>query len=91
MALYIAPAHLEAIRARAETPPSLRMAPLCGARVKIKGIQSKPELNGAFARCGQFSAERGRYAVVLESEPNGAPVYLKPANLDVVESSPTRV
>ena len=52
---------------------------LSGRRVRISGLQARPELNG---RCGvavRFDAAKGRYEVVVEGEAEA--VLLKPASL----------
>ena len=60
----------------ATTSPSPNLS---GRRVRIGGLQARPELNG---RCGvarRFNAAKGRYEVAVEGE--AEVVLLKPANL----------
>lgn len=44
---------------------------LLGVRVKVKGLQSKKELNGSIGRCGIFNDEKGRYQVFIPSYEKG--------------------
>lgn len=44
---------------------------LLGVRVKVKGLQSKKELNGCIGRCGIFNDEKGRYQVFIPSYEKG--------------------
>ena len=62
-------------REGAEHPPTI------GARVELRGLVSKPELNG---RCGTvvaWDAAKGRAAVKIGSRP---PLSLKPSSLHVI-------
>ena len=64
----------------AEQPPTTQEAEeAAGRRVRIDGLQARPELNG---RCGvarRFDVAKGRYEVLVEGE--AEPLLLKPANL----------
>ena len=72
----------ELLRQHAAKPPATATAPtpnLSGRRVRIGGLQARPELNG---RCGVaelFCAAKGRYKVAVEGEAEA--VLLKPENL----------
>ena len=48
-------------------------------RVRIVGLQARPELNGRCGVAGRFDAAKGRYAVAVEGEAEA--VLLKSANL----------
>lgn len=58
------------------TPP-----PLLGRRVRISGLQSRPELNGTHGKALEFVEDKGRYVVRLEGR--GESVRLKPDSLEV--------
>ena len=62
---------------RASAPPPM---PLVGKRVRILGLQARPELNGKLAIAESYVASKGRYGVKL---PDGTTTLaLKPANLE---------
>jgi hypothetical protein len=50
-------------------------------RVRIAGVQARPELNGQSGTTGEFDKEKGRCAVRL---PSGECIALKPANIEVL-------
>ena len=52
---------------------------LLGRRVRIEGLQARPELNGRSGVARRFDAAKGRYEVAVEGEAEA--VLLKPANL----------
>jgi hypothetical protein len=56
-------------------------APYCGKQVKIHGLQTKPELNGAVGFAASYDEGRGRYTVNL---PDGCSIALQPTNLELV-------
>lgn len=51
-----------------------------GARVRVKGLTARPELNGERGRILAFHAERGRYAVAMHV--SNERILLKPVNLE---------
>lgn len=50
-----------------------------GTRVRLKGLRSKPELNGQSGKVKSFDANKGRYNVVLAT--GGATLQVKASNL----------
>jgi len=55
--------------------------------VKIKGLESKPELNGRYGFVDEFLRENERYRVFVPDVPGTAmTMALKPANLEKVDS-----
>jgi len=46
-----------------------------GQRVCIHGVQTRPELNGAYGRVTAFPAELGRYIVALEGSREHVQTY----------------
>jgi len=56
--------------------------PAVGARVQIRGLQAKPELNGREARCHERKVDSGRWLVKLD---DGTEFALKEANLLVLQ------
>ena len=52
---------------------------LLGRRVRIDGLQARPELNGRNGVARRFDAAKGRYEVGVEGE--AEPLLLRPANL----------
>ena len=54
--------------------------PYCGRRVKIHGLQSKPELNGMVGVATIYDDSKNRYTVQLSS----GPIALQPKNLEPV-------
>ena len=74
--LALKDANLENITARQK---------LCsGQRVAIKGLKSKPELNGSTAVIESFDSEKGRYTVIIDS--TGEKLALKDANLEQAQA-----
>ena len=72
----------ELLRQHAARPPATAAAPtpnLSGRRVRIDGLQARPELNGRCGVAGRFNAAKGRYEVAVEGEAEA--VLLKPASL----------
>ena len=72
----------ELLRQHAAKPPATIVAPmpsLSGRRVRIGGLQARPELNGLCGVAGRFDEVKGRYAVAVEGEAEA--VLLKPASL----------
>ena len=70
------------LRQHAASAPATTAAPtpnLSGRRVRIGGLQARPELNGQCGVAGRFDAAKGRYAVAVEGEAEA--VLLKPINL----------
>lgn len=67
-----------AIRQLAGTRPA--PTPLLGQRVAIKGIENRPELNGATGLAREYSADKQRYAVKLDA--SGECVLLRAATLE---------
>ena len=65
-------------RLKASASPSSDQ--LVGARVKLAGLQAKPEMNGATGLVTAFNEATGRYAVELDA--GGPPVTLKGANME---------
>lgn len=60
---------------------------LLGAMVRLKGLVSKPELNGRYALVDEFLRENERYRVFLPDSPGeGLALALKSENLERVES-----
>ena len=51
---------------------------LLGLRVRVEGLQARPEYNGEIGRVYSFDNEKGRAGVHLD---NGAGLWIKPANL----------
>ena len=51
---------------------------LLGERVRVHGLQAKPEYNGEAGRVYSFDHERGRAGVHLDSGPG---LWIKPNNL----------
>ena len=66
--------------------PTVVDAPLVKRRVRIDGLQAKPELNGQFGTVDSFDDPSGRYCVRLEE--GGASFKLKPANLTEAAARP---
>ena len=62
------------------------IAPAPGMRVRIVGVQARPELNGQSGTTGTFDLEKGRCAVRM---PSGECIALKPANLEVLSVPPS--
>ena len=52
---------------------------LSGRRVRIAGLEGRPDLNGRSGVAAHFNAAKGRYEVAVEGEAEA--VLLKPANL----------
>ena len=81
------------LRQHAAKPPATLAAPtpnLSGRRVRIGGLQARPELNGRCGVAGRFDAAKGRYAVTVEGEAEA--VLLKPANLqEILEPAPSAI
>ena len=72
----------ELLHQHAAKPPATAATPtpnLSGRRVRIGGLQARPELNGRCGVAGLFYATKGRYKVAVEGEAEA--VLLKPANL----------
>lgn len=59
--------------------PSDSGVPTIGGRVRICGLQSKPELNGLEGVCKAFVADTGRYVVVIDAD--GREISAKPQNI----------
>ena len=57
---------------------------LLNKRVRIEGIQGRPELNGMHGLTTRFVADKGRFAVTVEGL-EGESVLLKPQNLTAVD------
>jgi len=58
---------------------------LLGQMVRIKGLQSKPELNGRYAFVDEFLRENERYRVLIPDKPGtGMALALKSENLEKV-------
>ena len=59
-----------------------------GARVRIEGLRSKPELNGCYGSiCGAFDASSGRWVVRVDPTAAGADcsnISVKPGNLQAI-------
>lgn len=58
-----------------------------GAKVRIQGLKSRPELNGKEGTVKSFDKETGRYKVVLSAEDGGGALALKPEALQELRSS----
>jgi hypothetical protein len=56
-------------------------------RVRIDGIQGRPELNGKHGKTTRYVTDKGRFAVTVEGL-EGESVLLKPANLTKVDEEP---
>jgi len=66
--------------------PSLTPQPqqiTVGARVRLKGLQAKPELNGREGLCKGYRPDTTRWTICLD--PDGAEVAIKVPNLDLVQ------
>mmetsp|Transcript_32095 Transcript_32095/g.81440 ORF Transcript_32095/g.81440 Transcript_32095/m.81440 type:complete len:95 (-) Transcript_32095:125-409(-) len=57
-----------------------------GARVRLRGLQAKPELNGQEGTCSDFQADAGRWTVRLD---NGEDFAFKVANLQPLQDAKT--
>ena len=60
-----------------------------GARVRLAGLRSKPELNGKLGKIKSFDAAKGRYNVVLEAA--GSTLQVKASNLKVAVALPAEM
>ena len=58
--------------------------PLVGRRVLVKGVRARAEYNGQFGVASAFSYTKGRYRVVLDSDPH-KPIMLRPRNVFLIE------
>ena len=67
-------------------PPPSSIAPT-GSRVRIHGLQAKPEFNGRDGRVVSIDPESGRVVVEVEAHA-GALLRLKPSNLSPSPSPP---
>ena len=70
------------IRQHVAAPSTTVAAPtlsLSGHRVRISGLQARPELNGRCGVAGRYNVAKGRYEVTVEGEAEA--VLLKPASL----------
>merc|ERR1719310_218496 len=56
-----------------------------GARVRLEGLQTRPDLNGQTGILINFDEEKGKWAVKLDRKSEGAKLF-KPSNL--VEAGP---
>lgn len=56
---------------------------LIGQEVRLVGLQSKPDLNGAVGVCERFDGRQARYAIRLPG--HETPIGVKAANLELVE------
>lgn len=54
-----------------------------GARVRLKDLKAKPELNGREGLCKSYKPDTCRWTICLE--PDGAEVAIKVVNLDLVQ------
>ena len=61
--------------------------PFSGARVRIAGLASRPDLNGKEGVCLNFVEEKSRWQVKLDGEADAVPVLVKLQNLELVSSS----
>merc|ERR1719171_2027655 len=59
---------------------------LLNKRVRISGIQGRPELNGKHGMTTRFVPDKGRFAVTVEGL-EGESVLLKPQNLTAVDEN----
>ena len=62
-------------------------APLSGRRVRIDGLQGRPEFNGRSGVARRFDAAKGRYEVAVEGA--NFKMLLKPANLQLQDEADT--
>lgn len=60
-----------------------------GARVRLAGLRSKPELNGKLGKIKSFDAAKGRYNVVLEAA--GSTLQVKASNMKVAVALPAEM
>ena len=60
-------------------------APLSGRRVRIDGLQGRPEFNGRSGVARRFDAAKGRYEVAVEGA--NFQMLLKPANLQLQDEA----
>ena len=58
-------------------------APLEGRRVVLRGLASRPDLNGRAGKCGRHDAAKGRYAVRLDGSTER--LSIRGANLEEVK------
>lgn len=59
-----------------------------GGRVTLKGLVARPELNGQSGSVQSFSAERERFGVRLDGQPEGAELLaIKMANMDFLDAT----
>eukprot|EP00929_Paragymnodinium_shiwhaense_P113734 TRINITY_DN82036_c0_g1_i1.p1 TRINITY_DN82036_c0_g1~~TRINITY_DN82036_c0_g1_i1.p1 ORF type:complete len:252 (+),score=71.34 TRINITY_DN82036_c0_g1_i1:73-828(+) len=65
-----------------------------GDRVAVKGLESKPELNGRIGTLQKFVPDKGRFAVILDAEGgngySGTGLLLKPGNIAKAEEETGR-
>lgn len=54
---------------------------LVGLRVRIHGLEGRPELNNTFGWARSFDAGKGRYQVETQEGGGGAAIALRPDNL----------
>jgi histone H4 len=54
-----------------------------GDEVMVRGLQSRPELNGGLGQVGRFDSKKGRYIVLLER--TGTTVAVKAINLEPLD------
>ena len=78
-----APAALPHERVRVRHDLALE-APLLGKRVRVHGLKGKAELNGSLGIADGYNSAKGRYHILLDSDPT-TPVMLKPKNVVAVE------
>ena len=53
---------------------------LLGSRVRVVGLQARPEFNGKVGRVYSFDNEKGRAGVHLDND-DGPGLWVKPSNL----------
>lgn len=78
------PKHVITIRQAAEFHRSeLRaLGPLTRCRVRLKGLKSRPDLNGTCGMAVSFAPEVGRYSVQLDGETGSATIAVRPTCLE---------
>jgi len=62
---------------------------MCGSLVQLKGLQSRPELNGRYGFVDEFLRENERYRIFVPDKPGTAlNMALKSENLEKVSAAP---
>ena len=71
--------------AAAAPPPTSSTTDLTLKKVRIHGLQSKPEFNGSRGQALSFDADKGRYEVMIRG--TSKTMFIKASNLSIVEDA----